>query len=366
MSQFPRTYIIAEAGVNHNGSLDLARDLIDVAADAGVDAVKFQSFKAELSLSHHAAKAAYQLETTGGGETQLEMVKKLELGPEAFANLRDAAVERGLDFLSTPFDAPSLRLLVEDLGLRTIKIASGEITNIPLLWQTASSGCSVILSTGMSTLGEVERALVTLADGFGNGSERLGVGCSDPVRALEAYSSAEGQTALAERVILLHCTTEYPAPFAEVNLRALDTLRQAFGLPVGFSDHTEGVAVAVAAVARGAAIVEKHFTLDRGLPGPDHRASLEPDELAHLVTSIRQVEEALGSPRKLVTPSEFPNRNAVRKSIVARVPIHAGEVFTADNLIAKRPGSGLSPHRYWEILGRSAQRNYQPDELIEL
>lgn len=356
------SYIIAEAGVNHNGSVALAERLIVVAAEAGADAVKFQTFKAELSLSRHAAKAAYQVETTGEGESQLEMVKKLELDLEAFAGLRDAAAEHGIDFLSTPFDAPSLQLLVDDLGLDVIKIASGEITNAPMLWQAAQSGCAVILSTGMSTLGEVEQALATLADGFLNGGEEG----SDPARALRAYGSVEGQAALARRVTLLHCTTEYPAPFAEVNLRALDTLRQAFGLPVGFSDHTRGVAVAVAAVARGAAVIEKHFTLDRDLPGPDHQASLEPDELAHLVTSIREVEAALGSPRKTITPSEFSNREVARKSLVARVPIRAGEPFTEDNVLAKRPGTGISPYRYWDALGSTAQRDYEVDEPIEL
>ena len=354
------TYIIAEAGVNHNGSPDLARKLIDVAANAGADAVKFQTFRAEKSVSRRAPKANYQRRTTPAEESQYEMIKKLELGEASHEALLEHCKEKGIQFLSTPFDLGSLDFLVKKIGLPRIKLASGEITNGPLLLEAALSGKPVILSTGMSTLGEIETALGVLAFGY----NRLG---KPPSREAfeEAYRSQSGQKALKEKVVLLHCTTEYPAPFEDVHLRAMDTMREAFGLPVGYSDHTSGITVPIAAAARGAVVIEKHFTVDRNLPGPDHKASLEPDALKQMVRAIRQVEVALGSPLKAVAASEVKNRSVARKSLVAARKITVGTPFSVENLEVKRPAHGVSPMRYWERLGNIADRGYEPDELIE-
>ncbi len=354
------TYVIAEAGVNHNGSLNLAKELIDVAAEAGADAVKFQTFKAEEVISRNAPKAAYQTKTTSKQESQLEMVKKLELSAQSHRMLIEHCAKRKIQFLSTPFDLSSVDFLDNVLDLPRIKIPSGEITNGPLLLKIAQTGKPVILSTGMSTLGEIEIALGVLAFGY------LKSEGSPSLKNFEgAYFSEEGQKNLQDRVSLLHCTTEYPAPFADVNLRAIDTLRQAFGLPVGLSDHTVGIAVPIAAVARGASIIEKHFTLDKNLPGPDHKASLEPGELRQMVISVRQVEKALGNGRKRVMPSELPNRDIARKSLVASICINKSDLFSGKNLCAKRPGVGVSPMLYWDYLGRIAKKDYQIDELIE-
>lgn len=353
-------YIIAEAGVNHNGSLELAKKLIDVAVDAGADAVKFQTFKADTLVSKKAEKADYQRQTTSADESQYEMIKKLELDEEAHRLLIDYCKKAGIQFLSTPFDLASVDLLARTFDLPCIKIPSGEITNGPLLLKIARTGKPVILSTGMSTLGEIEQALGVLAFGY------LDEHRSPSMEAFQdAYRSSVGQEMLASHVRLLHCTTEYPAPFAEVNLRAMDTLRRAFGLPVGFSDHTPGIAVPIAAVARGAQIVEKHFTLDHNLPGPDHRASLEPKELQKMVCSIRQVETALGGAIKVPGPSEMKNLAVARKCLVAKRNIAVGEVFTEANITIKRPGNGISPLRFWEILGRKAIRDFATDEAIE-
>ena len=354
------TYVIAEAGVNHNGSLEQAKRLVDAAAEAGADAVKFQTFRADALTVDTAEKAAYQQDTTDAEQSQRDMLRALELPPSFHEALVEHCAERGLPFLSSPFDPASVDLLVDDFDVPRIKIPSGEITNAPLLLHVARTGRPAILSTGMSTLGEVEAALGVLAFGYLGSDEAPG---ADAFRA--AYASDRGQERLRDRVVLLHCTSEYPAPVDEVNLRAMDTLRSAFGLPVGLSDHTRGTAVPVAAVARGASVVEKHFTLDRMLPGPDHRASLEPDELAAMVEGIRRAERALGSPRKRPTQSETKNRPIARKSLVAAAPIAAGEPFTEDNLTAKRPGRGLSPMRYWDYLGRTASRDYSRDDLIE-
>ena len=352
------TYIIAEAGVNHNGSLELARKLVYAAKDAGADAVKFQTFRADALASSAAPKAAYQERLTAAGESQLEMLKKLELGREAHETLYALARELGFGFLSTPFDLGSLRLL-DELGLATIKLPSGEITNAPLLFETARLGKRVILSTGMSTLGDVEDALSFLALGY------LAPEISPSLEAArDAYTASNARAVLEANVTLLHCTTEYPAPFEDVNLSVLATLRAAFGLRVGFSDHTPGLAAAVGAVALGARVIEKHVTLDHSLPGPDHQASLEPAELAELVTAVRQVEQALGSPAKLPTASERPNRAVARKSLVAAAPIRAGEAFTAANLTLKRPGTGVSAIFYYDYLERVAARDFATDEVI--
>lgn len=353
-----RSYIIAEAGVNHNGSLDMARQLVDAAARAGADAVKFQTFQAVKLASRNAPKADYQTRMTGG-ESQLDMLRKLELDQDAHRTLIEYCRSQGIAFLSTPFDLPSLYLLALTFDLPRLKLPSGEITNAPFLLQAARTGKPIILSTGMSNLGEVEAALGVLAFGYSPLDRE-----PTPDAFCEAYRSRAGQQALKRNVVLLHCTTEYPAPFAEVNLLAMDTLGSAFGLPVGFSDHTCGIAVPIAAAARGAVVLEKHFTLDRNLPGPDHKASLEPDELAQMVQGVRQVESALGSPLKTAAPSELKNLAVARKSLVAAGNIGAGERFSEQNLAIKRPGTGISPFRYWEFLGTTATRDFVTDEEI--
>jgi N-acetylneuraminate synthase len=353
--------IIAEAGVNHNGSIALAEGLIDAASAAGADVVKFQTFKTGSVVSRFAPKAPYQVEQTGGDESQYEMIKKLELDDAAHRHLLAYCRSKNIVFLSTPFDLESLDFLVNDLKLPRIKVASGEITNAPLLLRAASTGKPVLLSTGMSTLAEVEAALGVVAFGY-SGSH------SEPTMAAfaAAYNSVAGRDALRERVTLLHCTTEYPTPFQEANLRALETLRTSFGLSVGYSDHTIGLSVSLAAVALGATVIEKHFTLDRTLPGPDHSASLEPAELASLVRSVREVEQSLGSALKAPTPSEKKNIPVVRRSLVAAHAIRGGEAFSEDNLTVKRPGTGVTPFAYWDYLGKTASRDYAEDELIEL
>lgn len=353
-------YIIAEAGVNHNGSLDLAKKLIEVAAEAGADAIKFQTFKADNLVSRVAPKAEYQIENTGASESQYEMIQKLELDEAAHIELAAHCRSCGIEFLSTPFDLESLEMLVRKFDISRIKIPSGDITNAPLLLEAARTGKPVILSTGMSTMGEIEMALGVLALGY------TARGVSPSLAAFEkAYISAMGRKALQDNVTLLHCTTEYPAPFTDINLRAMSTLQQAFALPVGYSDHTQGVAIPVAAVALGAVIIEKHFTLDNDLPGPDHKASLEPDELMQMVRSIREVELAMGSALKQPAVSELKNRPIARKSLVAARDICKGESFTRNNLAVKRPGDGISPVYYWEWLGKIADRDYHQDDKVQ-
>lgn len=354
-----RVFVIAEAGVNHNGDPELARRLVEAAVAAGADAVKFQTFKAERVAAATAGKAAYQQRTTDAGESQLAMLRRLELSEAAHRELMALCRARGIAFLSTPFDLESVDLLVA-LGVDRLKLPSGEITNAPLLLKAARTGLPLLVSTGMCGLAEVEDALGVLAFG-------MCVPAGRPGRAAfrDAYASPEGRLALARRVTLLHCTTEYPAPVAEANLRAMGTLARAFGLPAGFSDHTEGIVAAVAAVALGAAVVEKHFTLDRALPGPDHAASLTPEELAALVAAVRQAEAALGDGVKAATPSERGNMAIARRSLVAGCDLAAGETLTAENLLAKRPGSGISPMDYYEFLGRRTGRPYRADELLE-
>ncbi|OAS14514.1 N-acetylneuraminate synthase [Paenibacillus oryzisoli] len=354
-----RTFIVAEAGVNHNGDIELAKRLIEVAADCGADVVKFQTFRSEKLVSKLAEKAGYQKSTTDATENQLNMLKKLELSIEDHHLLIDHCKKNGIMFLSTPFDEDSLYFLAEDLKLPIIKIPSGEITNAPFLLKIARFKKKIILSTGMSSLGEIEHALSILAFGLlhekGNPSEES---------IQRSYASVEGHRLLKEYVSILHCTTEYPTPFVEVNLRAMDTLKLAFQLPVGLSDHTEGIAIPIAAVARGAYLIEKHFTLDRTMPGPDHRASLEPQELKAMIHSIRQVEESLGIKIKSATQSEIKNKLVVRKSLVAIKPIQKGEYFTEENIGVKRPGNGVSPIYYWDYIGETAQKDYDEDDLI--
>lgn len=352
-------YIIAEAGVNHNGSIEMAKQLIEVAAGAGADAVKFQTFLAEAVISKNAPKAEYQMKTTDLKETQLDMVKKLELDEEAHEVLIAHSKANGIQFLSTPFDLESVELLAKIFDIDRLKIPSGEITNGPLLLKAATTVKPIIMSTGMSTIGEIETALGVLAFGY------LQSGGSPSSKAFQAaYCSAKGQDLLREKVTLLHCTTAYPAPFDDVNLQVIKTLNRVFGLTVGYSDHTEGVAVSIAAVAMGAEVIEKHFTLNKNLPGPDHKSSLEPDELKLMIQGIRQVEKALGSSLKRPTNSEIINRNIARKSLVATNKIHKREPFTMDNLGMKRPGNGKPPMMYWDLMGMQAEKDYEPDDII--
>lgn len=354
-------YIIAEAGVNHNGSPKLARSLVDVAAAAGADAVKFQSFRAGDLVSQSAPRAAYQAENLGGSETQLQMLRKLELSFDDQRDVAAHAAKAGIEFLSTPFDLASLDFLARDLRVSRIKLGSGDLTNAPLLLAAARTGRDVILSSGMASLEETLTALGVLAFGY-----TAGAGDSPtPAAFVRAWGSEAGRGAVATRVTLLHCTSEYPTPPADVNLRAMDALREATGLRVGLSDHTEGIAISIAAAARGAVVIEKHFTLDRTMTGPDHRASIDPDDLKKLVRSVRDVERALGTGVKAPMAGEFSTRAVARRSLVAGASIRAGEVFSAENLLVKRPGTGVAPILYWEYLGRVATRDYAQDELID-
>lgn len=353
-------YIIAEAGVNHNGSVDIAKQLVDIAAKAGADAIKFQTFKAENLVSQSTPKALYQQQTTNAEESQYEMLKRLELNEDAHNLLIHYCHDKGIQFLSAPFDSQSLQLLVKQCDLPFIKIPSGEITNAPFLLEIALAGKPVLMSTGMSTLSEIEMALWVIAYGYTNSSPNF----PKLSECRKAYVSPKGQQELKDKVTLLHCTTEYPAPFDEVNLNAMKTLHSSFGLPVGYSDHTPGIAVATAAVACGAIVIEKHFTLDKSLPGPDHKASLEPYELQLLVQSIRQIEAAMGSGIKIPSLSESVNAEVARKSLVAKRDIAVGEVFDSNNLSVKRPGNGISPMQYWDYIGKTSPRNYRKNELI--
>jgi N-acetylneuraminate synthase len=327
-------FVIAEAGVNHNGDLKLARALIDVAVEAGADAVKFQTFQADRLVTHEAPKAEYQRRTAGDSESQFEMLRLLELSADAHRELQSYCHERGIIFLSTPFDEEAVDLLAE-LGVPAFKISSGDLTNSPLLEHVASKGKPVILSTGMSELSELIEAVSVLNT----------AGCENPV--------------------LLHCVSNYPADPTEVNLRAMQTMRSAFDLPVGFSDHTEGIDVALAAVALGACVIEKHFTLDRTLPGPDHRASLEPAELRELVRSIRRVETALGSGRKVPTASEIETAKVARRSLVAARDIPAGATLERDMVVMRRPGTGLSPAMLTTVLGRRVKQEISTGKILE-
>lgn len=332
-----QTLVIAEAGVNHNGDIELAKRLIDVAAEAGADIVKFQTFNADRLVTRTAEKADYQMRAIGREESQFEMLRSLELTPDMHKILISHCGTRKIGFFSTGFDIKSIDLLVS-LGQDHFKIPSGEITNLPYLRHIGRFGQAVILSTGMATMDEIEAAIVVLEQA---GTPRTSI-------------------------TVLHCTTEYPAPMAEVNLRAMQNIRTAFGVAVGYSDHTSGIEVAIAAVALGASVIEKHFTLDRNLPGPDHKASLEPNELKAMIAAIRNIEVALGDGIKRPSQSEIKNKLIARKSLVASRAIKAGELFNAENITAKRPGDGISPMRWDEIIGCRAPRDFAVDELIAL
>lgn len=356
-----RTFVIAEAGVNHNGNLKMAKELVSIAKDAGADAVKFQTFRAEQLASIHAPKAEYQAKTTAKSQSQYQMLKELELTHDMHQALFEHCKNSGIEFLSTPFDVDSLDYLMGNFNLKWIKLSSGDLTTGPLLLAAARTQKSIILSTGMSTLDEIEQALKVIAYGLTHPQ-------GDPTEsALQAaYENPISKKLLLEKVSLLHCVTEYPAPFEDVNLHAMATLKNTFHLPVGLSDHTEGNAVVIAATALGAQIIEKHFTLDKNLPGPDHRASLSPDELKAMVKSIRQVELALGTSQKQPSQAEIRNRSIARKSLIALEDIRLGEPFTKLNLGMKRPGLGLSPMLYWELLGKLSQKDFKKDTLISL
>lgn len=352
-------FVIAEAGVNHNGDLDMAYALVEAAAGAGADAIKFQTFRAGAVASAAAHKAVYQTETTDSADSHVEVLEKLELPRDWHLELKRRAQDRGLIFMSTAFDHDSLDFLVENVEIDRIKIPSGELTNGPLLLAAAQTGLPAIVSTGMATIDEIERALGVLAFGY-LGLEMPGSGAFET-----AYASQDGKRRLAEKVMLLHCTTEYPAPFADIDLNAMHTLESVFRLPVGLSDHSAGISVPIAAVALGAEVIEKHFTLDVTLPGPDHRASLEPENLSEMVTAIREVEAAMGKGLKEPKPSEIANIAVARRSLVALQPIAAGDVYTESNLGALRPGGGVSPMRYWEFLGTRANRSLGAGEALE-
>lgn len=352
-------YIIAEAGVNHNGSLSIAKKLIHAAAEAGADAVKFQTFQASALVSKNAVKADYQKKATVGN-SQLDMLKQLELSPEDHEEIILECERLGIAFLSTPFDYPSLELLVDQLGLKELKISSGDLTNLPLLYYAARKDVKLILSSGMSTLGDIEQALGAIAFGYIGGDEPPLV-----EKFQSAFYSSEGQSKLIANVSLLHCTTEYPTPYEDVHLNKMLTIKQAFGLRTGYSDHTLGSEVSIAAVTLGAEIIEKHFTLDKTMAGPDHQASMEPDELSAMIKQIRNIEKARGIATKIPVANELMNATPGRKSIVASLPIKAGEVFTEKNLTLKRPGSGLPPSAIWSLFGQQAKRSYEADELIQ-
>ena len=327
-------YIIAEAGVNHNGSFVLACKLVDAAKEAGVDCIKFQTFKSENLVSRSAKKAEYQKRTTGDSSQQ-DMLKKLELSFDDFIKLKDYCKKSGITFLSTPFDFDSIDFL-NSIDIPFWKIPSGEVINLPYLVKLAKTGKPVVMSTGMCNMEEIQTAIEILSS---NGTKDIK---------------------------LLHCNTEYPTPFEDVNLKAMQTMRDAFHLEVGYSDHTKGIEVPIAAVALGATIVEKHFTLDRNMEGPDHKASLEPDELAAMVSAIRNIEKSLGDGIKTPSSSEKKNIAVARKSIVAKTKIKAGDIFSEENITVKRPGTGISPMKWFEVLGAKAARDFDEDELIEL
>lgn len=328
-------YIIAEAGVNHNGNFELAKKLVLAAREAGADAVKFQTFKAENLVTKTAKKAAYQVENTGNDDSQYTMLKKLELSYKEFSELKLFCEKVGIDFISTPFDLESVAFL-NRINVNCFKIPSGEITNYPYLVSIAKTGKKIILSTGMSTMQEVK----------------------DCIEVLEQHGAGE--------IAVLHCTTEYPANPHDVNLKAIPNLARECCLPVGYSDHTQGLEISLAAVAIGAKIIEKHFTMDKNMAGPDHKASIEPNELHKLVTAIRHVETALGNGIKQPMKAEKSNIEIVRKSIVAKTDIIEGQIFTEDNLTTKRPGLGINPMRWHDVIGKKAKRNFTADEMIEL
>ncbi len=354
------TYIIAEAGVNHNGSLGMAKELIDCAKQAGADAVKFQTFKAENLVTKAALQAAYQVTNLGEQTSQFDMLKQLELSFEEFLELKDYCDRQHIEFLSTPFDFESVDFLVDTIGISRVKISSGELTNSPFIHYIATKQKPIILSTGMASMEDIHEALSFIAFGLAFPQQNVEL---DKIQSF--YATTEAKSLLERYVTVLHCTTEYPAPLETINLEAMAVMTTELGVRIGFSDHSEGIAVPTAAVALGAKLIEKHFTLDRKLPGPDHRASLEPHELKEMVTSIRIVEKSLGDGIKKPSKVELDNRKVARKSLVANMPIKAGEVISEKHLAMKRPGTGMEPKFYWSILGKMSSKAYGMDELID-
>ncbi|HJF32261.1 MAG TPA: N-acetylneuraminate synthase [Sporosarcina psychrophila] len=354
-----KTFIIAEAGVNHNGSLKIAKQLVDVAVKAGADAVKFQTFISEKAVSTYAEKADYQKRLTDKSESQLEMVKKLELSFEEFKEISNYCESKNILFLSTAFDLESLVFLDREINIPIFKIPSGEITNGLLMLNAAKTQKSIILSTGMSTLEDIDNALAVMNYGY-LFPEKTPVDFAEIKRL---YNETDVKI-IKEKVSILHCTTEYPAPFEELNLKAIQTLSKRFGTKVGLSDHSNGIIAPIAAVALGAEIIEKHFTLDNKMLGPDHQASLEPPELKEMIDNIRKIECSLGDGIKKMTESEKKNYSIARKSLVAEKEIVEGEILTSENVGMKRPGNGMNPLFYWEIIGRESKKTYKRDEPI--
>ena len=352
-------YIIAEAGVNHNGESDLAFALVEAAADSGADAVKFQTFDANKLVTKSAPKAVYQNQNTDIKESQLTMLQNLELSYDVHEKLQSHANRLGIEFISTAFDTDSLDFLM-DLGVPFFKIPSGELTNGPLLWQFAQTGKPLVVSTGMSTLSEVELALAVIAHGLTAKSEPTGI-----EEIWRYWSDAAVRAKLDGHICLLHCTSQYPTPMTDVNLRAMDTLGAAFGLPIGYSDHTEGDLVAISAVARGAKIIEKHFTTDRTLAGPDHAASLEPAELKSMIEKIRSVQQIIGTARKAPCPNELDTRHAARQQVIVTRNIASGHILARKDLTTARCGNGLPASELWDMIGQKATRDYQSGQAIE-
>lgn len=364
MKNSSKVLIIAEAGVNHNGDERLAMSLVDAAVKAGVDIVKFQTFKADKLVTASAKQAQYQTLNIGKEENQYKMLSRLELSYAAHKRLQQYCLSQDITYLSTAFDFESLTFLVTELGLTTLKIPSGELTNAPFVLAHARTGAQLIVSTGMADMSEVQQALGVIALGLLQFHGELLSLQPDASSFMQAMNMPRGQKLLREYVTLLHCTTEYPANPAEVNLNAMDSLSQAFGLAVGYSDHTAGIEIPIAAVAKDAVLIEKHFTLDRNLPGPDHKASLEPNELTAMVKGIRLIELALGDGIKKPSAVEKSNAAIARKSLVASGNIKKGQILSEDNVVIMRPGDGMSPYHYWSLLGKPASKDYTHGELL--
>jgi 2,4-diacetamido-2,4,6-trideoxy-beta-L-gulose transferase len=355
-----QAFIIAEAGVNHNGDLSLALEMVDIASKAKASAIKFQTFKTEELVTKSAPKAEYQLKNHQIDESQFSMLKKMELSEENHYKILERCKKKEIQFLSTPFDSKSLHFLVNDLKMETIKIPSGEITNGPFLLEISRLAKKIILSTGMSNLGDIEKALELIAFGINSQVTDL------PTEAniFKVLSRRDIWTQLKEKVVILHATTEYPAPIDQINLSAMKTIQEAFKLPFGYSDHTNGIHIPIAAIAMGACVIEKHFTLDKNLPGPDHKASLEPNELQQMVQLIRETELAIGDGIKRPVASEVKNMLIARKSILASRPIKKGELYSKSNTVIKRPGNGISPMMYWDIIGKEAGSDFREGDCI--
>jgi N-acetylneuraminate synthase len=352
------SYVIAEIGVNHNGSVEIAKELIHAAKECGADCAKFQTFKAETLAKTDLAKAHYQQVTSGAGETQFQMLKRLELKREDFLILETECRSAGIDFMSSAFDVDEAIFLLENFNMPYFKVASGEISNGPLLFEAAKRGSKVLLSTGMSHLGDIQNALEILASGYLYPKQT-------PTDEFAKSAYSEARAVLQEKVTILHCVSQYPAPYEDLNLWAMKTIQEQFQIPVGYSDHSEGHHAVISALALGAQVIEKHMTLDRNLPGPDHRASLDVDEFKKFVKVIRATELSLGDGNKKPRESELPNRDLIRRSLILRKPLKAGESITENHLTSKRPGTGISPLQYWSILNRQVTKDLNADHILE-